>query len=134
MCMPKIRVFVLRTVFFLLVAINLQTTSHAQVPTQRSTFKTSAPYQQRLSPYLNLLRSDNSLLGPYFSFVRPRQEIHRSLNRHTSQIGELERSIDTFRPAEESTSGSRLPTGRGGTFNTYLHYYPMTQRSLSQKR
>jgi len=130
----KIHLFVMRTAYLLLVAIGLQTTSLAQVTTQRFPVKRSNPYQQRLSPYLDLLRSDNSLLGPYYSFVRPRQEIRRNLNLHTSQIGELERSADIFRPAEGSTSGSRLPTGRGGTFNTYLHYYPMKQRSLNQRK
>ncbi len=82
-----------------------------------------APYQQRLSPYLDLLRTDNSVLGPYHSFVRPRQQLQQRINAQGAQMGRLQQTLQ--RSSSMTTSQpSRLQTGRGGTFNDHLHYYP----------
>ncbi|KAA1261023.1 hypothetical protein LF1_35660 [Rubripirellula obstinata] len=86
-------------------------------PTLRS--KTVNP--QRLSPYLDLLRSDNSVLGPYHSFVLPRQQIQQSIRRQASEIRNLRRTVSESPHA--TPSHGRTQTGRGGSFNNHLHYY-----------
>lgn len=102
--------------------------AHAQIPRQgigggRSKSAATAPYQQRLSPYLDLLRADNSALSPYHSFVQPRQQMRLNQNRQAAQIQSLGRMI----PSSGISSGTsdRIQTGRGGTFNNFLHYYPI---------
>ncbi|WP_442511960.1 hypothetical protein SH528x_003714 [Novipirellula sp. SH528] len=79
------------------------------------------PYQQRLSPYLDLLRNDNSALSPYHSFVQPRRQVQQNQNFQASQIQRIQRTIE--RPVTRSPQIERTQTGRGGTFNNYLHYY-----------
>ena len=83
---------------------------------------TAVPYQQRLSPYLDLLRSDNSVLSPYHSFVQPRQQSRQNQNRQAAELRRLERTIG--RPGTTASQPERMQTGRGGTFNNYLHFYP----------
>lgn len=99
---------------------------HAQAPGRgvrggQSKRAAAAPYQQRLSPYLDLLRADNSALSPYHSFVQPRQQFRQSQNRQAAEIRRLDRMIP--RPGSTATRPERIQTGRGGTFNNYLHYY-----------
>lgn len=86
-----------------------------------------SPYQQRLSPYLDLMRDDRSVLPPYHSFVRPRQEFRQRLNRQAAQIGRLGQAIGRPTSASTYSSSVRIPTGRGGTFYNYLHYFPINQ-------
>ncbi|MGB7329032.1 MAG: hypothetical protein WBD31_29395 [Rubripirellula sp.] len=100
----------------------------AQVTSQVRPTPASNPYQQTLSPYLDLLRSDASALSPYHSFVRPRQQIRQQFELQSSQIQRIQR--ETLTPANR-TSPERLQTGRGGSFNNFLHYYnsnPSTPR------
>ncbi|WP_182864769.1 hypothetical protein [Stieleria mannarensis] len=100
--------------------------SHAQAPAGRlgggSTRAGHSPYQQRLSPYLDLLRSDNSILSPYHSFVQPRQQLRQNQTRQFQQLQKLQRAFDRSATGT-SASSERTQTGRGGTFNNYLHYY-----------
>jgi hypothetical protein len=85
------------------------------------TLRTRTANPQRLSPYLDLLRSDNSLLGPYHSFVLPRQQIQQGIRRQASEVQKLRRSV--FDSPRVMPSRSRTQTGRGGSFNNHLHYY-----------
>lgn len=82
-----------------------------------------SPYSQRLSPYLDLLRNDNSILHPYHSFVQPRRQVQQRLRQQSSRIGQLEQDSARMQSASSRISGSRMQTGRGGRFQTYLHYY-----------
>lgn len=90
------------------------------IPNRASTIR-SAPSPPQLSPYFDLMRRDNSVLGPYHSFVVPRRELRKDIRRQGVQLGRLERRA--VRPATGSSSSTRLRTGRGGMFNNYLHYY-----------
>ena len=113
--------FVSRSVTFAFVAsfwmIPTATADGQTLPSGAST----SPYQQTLSPYLDLLRSDASTLSPYHSFVRPRQQVRQQLQHQSSQIQRVQR--ETQFPQSQS-SPSRLQTGRGGSFNKFLHFYP----------
>lgn len=81
----------------------------------------SSPYQQRISPYLDLLRADDSALSPYHSFVQPRQQMRQSLLFQAAQIHRLGQAAPT---GWSNPSGQgRLPTGHGATFNNHMHYY-----------
>lgn len=82
-----------------------------------------SPYQQRLSPYLDLFRADASLLSPYHSFVVPRREVRQQLRRQSYQINRLQQQAVGLESRLDHSPGTRLPTGRGGSFNNYLHYY-----------
>ncbi|WP_372894637.1 hypothetical protein [Stieleria sp.] len=124
----RLRQSIIRTVVMVpvgLALVSLPVAAPAQAPTQRfgggSKRASSAPYQQRLSPYLDLLRSDNSILSPYHSFVQPRQQLRLNQNRQAEQLRNLERTIQ--RSAAPTSQSERMQTGRGGTFNNYLHYY-----------
>lgn len=76
----------------------------------------------RLSPYLNLLRQDNSTLSPYHSFVRPQREVYQQQVRQTAELQRLGTTIAARRP--QRSPGSRLTTGNGASFQTFLHFYP----------
>lgn len=95
--------------------------AHSQQPGDDPGPAGTNPLQPRLSPYLDLLRRDNSVLSPYHSFVRPRQEFRQGFRRQAAKIRRLERAV--ARPAATTSAQNRLRTGRGGTFHNYLHYY-----------
>lgn len=114
-----------------LVAVTAPSVASAQFPSSRRGASgmggpSSVPYQQRLSPYLDLLRADNSVLSPYHSFVQPRQQLRQNQNTQAARILTLERSFRQSPGA--STQTERLQTGRGGMFNNYLHYYQFNSR------
>lgn len=80
--------------------------------------------QPRLSPYLNLLREDNSTLSPYHSFVRPQRENYQRQSRQSFEIQHLETRV--FPQQHVGNAGSpipRLPTGNGAKFQAYSHFY-----------
>ena len=80
--------------------------------------------QPRLSPYLNLLREDNSTLSPYHSFVRPQRENYQRQSRQSSELQQIETRVF---PRQHTTiagsSSPRLPTGNGAKFQAYSHFY-----------
>ncbi len=121
----RIRSAIIRTIIMVpvgLALVSLPASAPAQGFGGGSKRASSAPYQQRLSPYLDLLRSDNSALSPYHSFVQPRQQLRQNQNRQSEQLRRLERTIQ--RSAAPASHSERMQTGRGGTFNNFLHYYP----------
>lgn len=88
-----------------------------------------------LSPWLNLYRRDSGPLDNYHTFVRPEQRLRRTLEqqragiqRQNAAIHSLGRQVSRL----ERPSGVR-PTGTGGTFMNYLHYYQM-RGSLGPRR
>ena len=82
-----------------------------------------ATNKPKLSPYLDLLRNDNSVLSPYHAFVLPRREIAQ---RQAAQAIELRRLefATTRRSAVSASTNPRFTTGRGGTFQSTLHFFP----------
>jgi hypothetical protein len=78
--------------------------------------------QPRLSPYLNLLRQDNSALSPYHTFVRPQREVYQQQSRQNLELRRLSNSLSVARRSEDSSTG-RLSTGNGAGFQNYMHFY-----------
>lgn len=128
--MIRLRTNIVRAAAVVLIGCSIQQAAHAQ-GNAFGAGRPSAPYrhQQQLSPYLDLLRSDNSVLSPYHTFVRPRREVRRALNQQASDLHRLERATIGSHSTSRRDSSSRLPTGRGGTFHNYLHYYRSGPRS-----
>lgn len=85
-----------------------------------------APSHPSLSPYLDLLRNDNSVLPPYHSFVLPRRAVLQQQARQSLAIGQLESTVRSSNARLESTigNGSRLSTGGGGSYQNFSHFYP----------
>ena len=114
--------------FVLLGSLGFSRQAAAQVSQSRVAQQHVAPYRPKLSPYLDLLRNDNSILNPYHSFVLPRRELHQQQARQAGEISRLEQAtFGRFAPNAPSQT-SRLPTGRGGRFQTYLHFYDLNHR------
>jgi hypothetical protein len=119
----------LRTVTFVsfLLILGGTTVSWGQSPLGansrgNSQFGVASPYQQQLSPYLDLLRNDNSVLSPYHSFVRPRQQMQQAINQQSAELRQLRQLSQPGHPT--GVSATRLQTGRGGSFNNFMHFYP----------
>ncbi len=122
--MSRSRTEVTRAAAVVFVVLALQTTSQAQVSKYGPAPQYSAsPYQNRLSPYLNLLQAQTGVLTPYHTFVQPRIQFQQNLNRQASQIGQLERAERGQGSNSRNGSTARQQTGRGGSFNNYLHFY-----------
>ena len=122
--MCRLRSVMIAATAFSLLELTLPSQAAAQVGAAGATRQPwAAPYQQRLSPYLDLLRVDNSVLSPYHTFVEPRRRIRQSLNLQAAQIGRLQEQVTRVPSGAQSTPAGRLPTGGGGTFNNYLHFY-----------
>ena len=117
--------FVCVTAALLMVVAQGSPTS-AQSPFGKTSGQSSSPYQQRLSPYLNLLRNDNSTLNPYHAFVQPRQQIQQNIVRQGIQLQRLNQAYQSSSLGASLTTPSqnRRPTGNSGSFNNYSHFYP----------
>ena len=82
--------------------------------------------QPTLSPWFGLYRRDSGPLPNYYQFVRPQQQLQRNLQRSSVAIYEQGNAIRALRQ-EITRSGQRgptIPTGVGGGFMNYSHYYP----------
>lgn len=108
-----------------LIACGVAVPAVAQAPGRASA---GGPWHQHgarpaptLSPYLDLLRRDSGVLPPYHAFVRPRKRIAAQQQQQWQAIGKLKHDV---RRASTRPDSAPLPTGRGGHFQTYLHYYP----------
>jgi hypothetical protein len=93
--------------------------SSAQLNYQKPRAAMAQP-QPILSPYLNLLRVDNSTLSPFHTFVLPQRQQSQLQLMQSTQLSSLQRRVND--QTGEGTR-SRLRTGGGGHFQTYLHYY-----------
>lgn len=85
-----------------------------------------APARPTLSPYLDLLRADSGVISPYHAFVVPKQRIARQQRQQSSQINRLQSQVQrldqTWRTGRQREE--RTPTGHGGVFQQYSHFYP----------
>ncbi len=100
--------------------------AQAQALRPMSTTDRQTASQPRLSPYLNLLREDNSTLSPYHSFVRPQRLLQQQQALQASEIARLERTSSITRRAERDPA-ERLPTGNAAQFQAYSHFYQFHQ-------
>ena len=87
------------------------------------------PPKPTFSPYLDLFRNDPGPLPNYNQFVRPKQELFRTLREQHSQLerqraslGSLQERVTTME--RQSQAGA---TGIGAGFMNYSHFYPARQ-------
>ena len=85
-----------------------------------------------LSPWLNLYRRDPGPVGPYLSYVRPEQELRRTLQgqeaglrRQSAGLQRQETGVLSLqrRVTQLERGGVMAPTGTGSVFMNYSHYY-----------
>ena len=112
---------------FLITCIFLLSVQSARAQRRRP-----VPRRPTISPWLNLSRTDPGPLGGYLSDVRPRQQLARSLQQQNARLqhqGSSIRSLGRRMSLAERPPESVRPTGTGGVFMNYSHYYQM--RGLS---
>lgn len=97
--------------------------SHAQLMYPLDQQKQLTPVSPTLSPYLDLLRNDNSQLSPYHSFVLPRRQIVQQQLQTTGEVQRLQREFGLSSRPSQPTYQSRRPTGNAASFQSYLHFY-----------
>jgi len=90
------------------------------------------PQRPTISPYLNLLRTDNGVMPNYYSLVRPQLDQQSFDNRVLLSERSQARAIRQL--SEISDAATTGQTGTGSTFRNLSHfqnrshYYPGKQR------
>lgn len=110
----------LATAFAMMFVIGVATSSlsaQQQGTTRRDDSLTRPP----VSPYLDLLRRDTGALPAYQAFVRPRLDFQQRQSIQSRAIRQLQQQTT----ANAQSINRIRPTGQGGYFNNYLHYYQM---------
>ena len=92
--------------------------------------KPLAPASPTLSPYLNLLRNDNSQLSPYHTFVLPQRQIIQQQLQTTGDVSRLQREVSRSSRLSQPGYPSRRPTGNAASFQSYLHFYNFGATSI----
>lgn len=85
------------------------------------------PARPTLSPYLDLLRNDSGAISPYHAFVLPRREIVQQQTQQAANLRRLERA-SFGGVVGGQVQNLRLPTGRGGSYQDYSHFYHFNSR------
>ena len=128
----------------LVFAVCLLTTGSASAQygaTRSSWFPQSNP--STLSPWLEMQRLSTSELDTYNQYVRPRLEMERlmmaqsrEMNRQQDIQKSMQKDIYQMRNSQpkmnnldfQMPTASASPTGKGATYDNYLHYYPKKMR------
>jgi hypothetical protein len=121
-----------------ILAIAIPATALGQVGTTGSRY---VPARPTVSPYLNLLRTNDSPIPNYYSLVRPQQQQYRFYEQQQLINQQQQTSLQTqqqgLRTVQEGLLEMRQPqakaTGTGGRFMDYQHYYSF-QRSAARRR
>lgn len=92
-------------------------------------YSLSNPTQNRptVSPYLNLLQTNQFGISQYHSLVRPQLEQRDAAQRNSTQISQLQNQVQSL----QAGAGRLRPTGRSGHATGqlfYSHYYNMRER------
>lgn len=88
--------------------------------------KSPPPQRPAISPYVNLLRRNNSPAFNYFTLVRPEIDFRNQLQQQGAQLSQLRGQLDTQRAA--TPQQQQGPTGHATSFLNYSHYYPGISR------
>lgn len=96
------------------------------------------PSRPTLSPYLDLFRQDSGLVDPYNAFVVPRRRMEAQARQFQSEIGAQQRTINQLQGELQGAlqmrpTGAR-PTGTGGTFMNFSHFYPAAAAARAPRR
>lgn len=92
-------------------------------------YSLSSPTQNRptVSPYLNLLQTNQFGISQYHSLVRPQLEARDASQRNSAQISQLQSQVQSFQAnANRSRAGGR--SGHVTSQLYYSHYYNMRER------
>jgi len=111
----------LSVLFLFAVAMSAARSAEAQ---QRWPYQPARP---TISPYMNLYRADPGPIDNYNMYVRPQRELQNTLSRQQATLRRQDAGLRSLRQ-EVSLFGLRRsvrPTGIGGAFMNYSHYYPM---------
>jgi hypothetical protein len=81
------------------------------------------------SPYLDLFRANPGPLPNYYQFVRPKQELLKTLQSQNTQLERQRASLGSLRQQVDimERQPGAAPTGIGGGFMNYSHYYSTRQ-------
>ena len=89
-------------------------------------------HRPTISPYLNLLRSDEGGAAPnYHAFVRPQLQQNRVNQQQTRRNQTVYRQLQSIqsRPAFPTQGSQRMyPTGHRTLFLNHMHFYPSQQQ------
>lgn len=103
-------------------------TAEAQYPYRNPYRNSGSVYTPSSSPlpiYLQYFRTDVGVTDPYNNFVRPRQELQRTLQSQQMRINYLQAEQQTLLQDQRQTRAVPIaPTGTGAQFFNYSHYYP----------
>jgi len=85
------------------------------------------PLYPPLSPWLKLYYRQAGPVDNYHSFVRPELQLRETLRRQDLLIQQHSAGMSDLRSevTELQTGGPVRPTGAGGAFMAYSHYYDM---------
>ena len=87
-----------------------------------------SPYEGRslsrptISPYLQLLRTPDRILPNYQLYVQPRVNLRNQLSQNRAGLQRLDRRLTAQGARFGATSAK--PTGGGGGYLNYSHFYP----------
>ncbi len=81
------------------------------------------PVGPTVSPYLNLLQTNQFGATNYQSLVKPLVDQHNAINRQGNSLNRLQQQVNTF-----SSGAGSAPSGQGTGhvtfFMNYSHFYP----------
>ena len=90
-----------------------------QAPPQRY-----QPSRPTISPYLNLLRQNESPVPNYYSFVRPQLQTQERYQQQQAINFQQQTAIGTLDEQVLQMTQPAAATGGGGNFRQYSHFYP----------
>lgn len=68
-------------------------------------------------------RDDVGLLTDYHTFVQPQRQLRSTLQQQSNIIATQEDEIRNLQNEVNTVAPGATPTGKGGTFMNYSHYY-----------
>jgi hypothetical protein len=94
------------------------------------------PPRPAISPWFDLGRLDPGPLGPYHSYIRPKQELYRNLQQQGAALQQQHAALSSMGKTISNWQrvGSVRPTGTGGVFMNYSHYYQLRASSGRARR
>jgi hypothetical protein len=94
-----------------------------------------SPSGPTLPSQLNYFRRDVGLLDQYNTFVQPRQQLDFQFQQLAAQqAADFRATQRQLEQIKEIRPSEAAPTGVGGTYMNYLHYYRLPTRSVPQPR
>jgi hypothetical protein len=94
-----------------------------------------SPSGPTLPSQLNYFRRDVGLLDQYNTFVQPRQQLDFQFQQMAAQqAADFRTTQRQLEQIKEIRPSDAAPTGIGGTYMNYLHYYRLPTRGVPQPR